>query len=1114
MKKLILFSILNGLILGVFGQSRDGEDIRLPEIFPQSPTAAELGKFGSYPVNLSTGLPQISIPLYTVQSGDITIPITLKYHASGIKVSQTSSWVGLGWSLDTGGLINLEVRDTPDELETYIDFYDLPDVQELQRVFSENPYRFQSPEVSYITENSWVKDAYHINLPTVSGSFFLDSADSGEVTAKFPPDQYKVFKGSVNSEGYLYKLIDKNGVKYYFNETEEARINKSTADGSYLYNKNYTSAWLLSEIEDSKGNTVNYQYGETHEYRTNGQSHSQSFSLTKSKESLSVSTVIHYSHSINQAQTSSTSSTSYANKLKQITFKNGRIRFVIGRDNLYEGVNAGAGKFLEKIIIESGNATIGYEELKTIHFDYSTTGQGALPTVGVNPLTDKYRFKLDRVYETSPNMAISFKNLAEFEYSSVELPESGSYAIDYFGMYNGKNNSNLIPKRGIFLRLSEFSYDIREVGSADRSIDEATMEAGMLKKIIHPTKGYTKFEYEPNSYYGLYKNIPDEYISTSMILTGSTDGKEDPTIPCIDVCGPDKKYYNASIEESTSLIIRSLITISPHISNTKYHYGKISVYNNGDLQYTSSAHNHIYKLINLSKGDLQVVLEVYGNSITASVEISYLKKTPEVNQNIKGFGLRIKEIANHDDDDNLITKKEYDYTYPTNNNSSGKLNNNNSKYNLETSLQHFTQGSCMTIGGGLYSDTTTKTYLSSSRSGFESNSINYEYVTEIQKDSLDNFNGKTIHKYTSYPDVVVDRTENVLRTNNASKRGQLLKKEIFDINNNLVLKEDNVYSNESSVLSVRNEFKAFKYKSASVSSTNPSSEAICAFPPYTLSTAIELYNPRLGMYWYKKDSTLVTNYFYNAEGVLLDSLKNSTNYTYNLDNQELKEIITTNSNEGQQKTKTYYAHDLNDAQLLLENRIAEPLKVESYQDDTLLSTQETTYSTFEDLYLPKFIKTLIGTVSTTNNLEERIVYDDYNTNGNPIEVSKTDGSHTIYIWGYNEQYPIGKIDNATYEGMPRTVLTAIGNIKTKSNDENSEAEETELRSLFESLRSNSYFANSMLTSYTYDPLVGVTSTTDPKGYTMYYEYDDFQRLIAVKDAEGNLVSTNDYNYKN
>jgi len=54
----------------------------------------------------------------------------------------------------------------------------------------------------------------------------------------------------------------------------------------------------------------------------------------------------------------------------------------------------------------------------------------------------------------------------------------------------------------------------------------------------------------------------------------------------------------------------------------------------------------------------------------------------------------------------------------------------------------------------------------------------------------------------------------------------------------------------------------------------------------------------------------------------------------------------------------------------------------------------------------------------------------------------------------------------------------------------------------------------MVTTYTYDPLIGVTSVTDPRGYTMYYEYDEFQRLEFVKDEDGNIYSENQYNYKN
>jgi YD repeat-containing protein len=54
----------------------------------------------------------------------------------------------------------------------------------------------------------------------------------------------------------------------------------------------------------------------------------------------------------------------------------------------------------------------------------------------------------------------------------------------------------------------------------------------------------------------------------------------------------------------------------------------------------------------------------------------------------------------------------------------------------------------------------------------------------------------------------------------------------------------------------------------------------------------------------------------------------------------------------------------------------------------------------------------------------------------------------------------------------------------------------------------------MITTYTHDPLIGVTSMTDPREDTVYYRYDAFNRLIEVKDRDGNILSENTYNYKN
>ena len=80
-----------------------------------SPTAAGLGQYGQVPVSLFAGLPSISLPVYTLQEGQISLPISLNYHASGFRPDQHPGWVGQGWSLSAGGTINRVVRDIMDE---------------------------------------------------------------------------------------------------------------------------------------------------------------------------------------------------------------------------------------------------------------------------------------------------------------------------------------------------------------------------------------------------------------------------------------------------------------------------------------------------------------------------------------------------------------------------------------------------------------------------------------------------------------------------------------------------------------------------------------------------------------------------------------------------------------------------------------------------------------------------------------------------------------------------------------------------------------------------------------------------------------------------------------
>ena len=140
-----------------------------------------------------------------------------------------------------------------------------------------------------------------------------------------------------------------------------------------------------------------------------------------------------------------------------------------------------------------------------------------------------------------------------------------------------------------------------------------------------------------------------------------------------------------------------------------------------------------------------------------------------------------------------------------------------------------------------------------------------------------------------------------------------------------------------------------------------------------------------------------------------------------------------------------------------------------------------------------------------------MIYKEYE-NGKPINISKKDGIDIVYIWGYNDEYPIAKIENATYTD----VSAYVANLKTKSNLDDDRTigntgNEGALRQDLDALRSA--LPSAMVTTYTYDPLIGVTSMTDPRGYTMYYIYDGLNRLKEVRDAQNKLISDYKYHYK-
>src|SRR5579859_3684430 len=90
---------------------------------PTSPEATAFAKFGNTPPNLYSGTPSISVPLATLKGREIEVPISLSYDATGIKVEQISTWVGLGWNLNVGGMVTRQVNGWPDDYSYAVPAY-------------------------------------------------------------------------------------------------------------------------------------------------------------------------------------------------------------------------------------------------------------------------------------------------------------------------------------------------------------------------------------------------------------------------------------------------------------------------------------------------------------------------------------------------------------------------------------------------------------------------------------------------------------------------------------------------------------------------------------------------------------------------------------------------------------------------------------------------------------------------------------------------------------------------------------------------------------------------------------------------------------------------------
>ena len=107
-------------------------------------------------------------------------------------------------------------------------------------------------------------------------------------------------------------------------------------------------------------------------------------------------------------------------------------------------------------------------------------------------------------------------------------------------------------------------------------------------------------------------------------------------------------------------------------------------------------------------------------------------------------------------------------------------------------------------------------------------------------------------------------------------------------------------------------------------------------------------------------------------------------------------------------------------------------------------------------------------------------------------------------------YPIAEIKNATLTEVTAVLNSIFGVNSVDALSALTTPNEGKLKdgSLQRAL------PDAHVTTYTYQPLVGLLTATNPSGITVYYEYDTFGRLKRTKDVDGKTVQEYDYHYQN
>jgi hypothetical protein len=1159
MKRQVILTILISLFMGKDAMAQaPAPMIDLPHVVPPSPNAASLGKFGDIPVGLYTGIPSVGIPLYTVQVGKFSLPVSLNYHYGGMKVEEMASSVGLGWALSAGGAISRSMRGTPDE--GFMGYFDLAGL-------SVDSIAANTTLTNNFTSgiDDGQPDQFTYNFGGQSGKFILDS--TSQHNARLIP--FANLKISHDAGLDSFQVVDANGIIYIFSTPETTSVEGGRGSATYI------SSWYLTTIITPAGN-INFTYAAENTSQIQG---SQLDYLSEVPGDPYLYRPV--------AQSSASSVVVDARRLVQIQspFETVIFSSAPGRSDMTSASNI------------TGFDVIGQKGYPIKKFSFR---QSYFGTVSVSD-PNLCRLKLDGIDEISVSDSTQRKSYNLQYFAPGSVPSVVSKAKDFWGFYNGQDGNNtLLPYidptiYGTYVAGQATSYAIRDP-------DSLSSKVGALTIIQYPTGGTTQFVYEGNDYSG---DGTGKIVTKNVTLTAGAG---------ISINASQPIFADTTLFSIDSAQTVKLLAYGSHTTSTERDGYGPSVYLNkigsdGTRTNISSvlnmgSSNTSYPLLNPGNYELIASIDDDSYSLNAHGLVTYTAVDTSATGHIMlTGGIRIKQIINTDSVGNQNIKS-FQYRNPD----SLKL----SSGTLTEKLQILDE-KVSYVSGYAYK------VRSSSPSNYlgvtQGSHVGYAVVTETET-----FGGTTNGKKVSYfssPWTIFNQTgiqysitspgnalvnvDNIhYKTDNDVYRGMLQKELIYNASGVLLRSTVNNYNisypasnGPSQILPNYYQVPAIVgyktnlcYRGCLQCAMYPTDNYMC--DPYFISN-YALVRYQIVCPWIYKKSSINTTYDQNG----LNPINDTVYYYYdNPSHGELTRSLQRNSKGDTLKTVNIYASDKSQItgldptasavldSMVSRNMTAAVIQQEHYNNSKLITRSRTDYAIWNG---PRrnISPSIVWSQVSSFPIEDRLHFSAYDGQDNILQVSKVGDMNISYIWDYASEYPVAEVKNADTGSIAYTSFESDGTghwtvgstladsttgiTGTSSYVLNSDISKSGLsssRTYFVSywtLNRSSYTiagtvggypikgktingwtlyvhkitgqstitingsghidelrlypVEAQMTTYAYKPQVGVTSACDVGNRVTYYEYDGLLRLKRIRDQDHNIIKSIDYQYQ-